>query len=175
MRHDSDEALMARYIDDGDRDAFRVLFDRYGDRLHRFFSRSAGPEVAADLVQTTFLYLHRARHDFDRRRALRPWLFAIACNTRREHWRRRKRRAETPLREGQEGFTAPSTSSVRDRLVRRALEQLPEHQREVMVLRWYGELSFAEIAAALGIRTNAAKVRAHRAHRQLRTLLGGEP
>ncbi|MEM6929050.1 MAG: sigma-70 family RNA polymerase sigma factor, partial [Myxococcota bacterium] len=148
---------------------------RYGDRLHRFFARSAGEDVAADLVQTTFLYLHRARRDFDRRRALRPWLFAIACNARREHWRVQRRRAEDPLDEGQEGVSPPATSTVRDRLVRRALETLPEHQREVMVLRWYGELSFAEIAAALGIRTNAAKVRAHRAHRQLRTILGGEP
>lgn len=165
---------MARYVDGGDRAAFQMLFARYGGRLQGFFVRGTGDrEVAADLVQTTFLHVHRARRDFDPKRAFRPWLFAIAANARREHWRRRKRRPETPLEPSHERSVPPEASTATDRLVRRAVEDLPTNQKDVVLLRWYAGLTFPEIATTLGIQTSAAKVRAHRATKALRALLGG--
>ncbi len=71
------------------------------------------------------------------------------------------------------GSTATQPSTPPDRLVRRAVDDLPDNQREVVVLRWYAGLSFPEIGEALGIKTNAAKVRSHRAMKALRTFLGG--
>ena len=172
---EADEALMERYAREGDRAAFRVLFERYGGPLQGFFLRGVRDAVVAqDLVQTTFLHVHRARRDFDPTRPFKPWLYTIATNVRREHWRRKKRKPESPLEPGQEGSVQPEASSASDRLVRRALQDLPDNQREVLLLRWYAGLSFPEIATSLGIQTNAAKVRSHRAMKALRALLGGD-
>lgn len=171
---ESDESLMTRYVEHGDREAFQLLFTRYGGRLQGFFVRGTGnKEVAADLVQTTFLHVHRARQDFDPKRAFRPWMFAIAANARREYWRKRKRRPEEPLDPEYQGSVAPQASTATDRAVRRAVETLPDNQKDVVLLRWYAGLTFPEIAKSLGIQTSAAKVRAHRATKALRALLGG--
>lgn len=164
---------MARYVERDDREAFRLLFDRYGARLAAYFRRTTGTDDATDLVQVTFLHLHRARMDFRKGQPLRPWLFAIAANVRRDHFRRKGRRpGESPLEE--EIPVSPAASTSTDRVVRRALEQLPDGQREVLVLRWYADLSYPEIAAMLGATHSAIKVRAHRAMQQLRALLGGD-
>lgn len=168
---------MARYVERDDRQAFRTLFDRYAERLTAYFRRAVGPAEATDLVQTTFLHLHRARADYQPTRPLRPWLFAIAANVRRDHLRRRVRRqveAPTSGPEGPDKPIAPDASTASDRVVRRALGQLSEPHREVLVLRWYADLSYPEIAAALGATHTAIKVRAHRAMAQLRELLGGD-
>ncbi|MCB9673633.1 MAG: RNA polymerase sigma factor [Alphaproteobacteria bacterium] len=165
---------MARYAADDDRAAFQALFQRYAGRVQAYFRRGVQDDVlAADLTQTTFMHVHRARRDYDRARAFRPWLFAIAANVRREHWRRLSRKPESPLEPGHEGSVPPDASTATDRLVRRAVEQLPDNQREVVLLRWYAGLSFPEIADALGIQTTAAKVRSHRAVKALKALLGG--
>ncbi len=170
---ESDETLMQRYARKNDRAAFQRLFERYGGRLLGYFRRSVGDVTANDMVQTTFMHVHRARKDFDVNRSFRPWLFAIASNVRREHWRRKARKPEAPLEPGYEGSVGPDATTATDRLVRRAIAQLPENQREVVLLRWYGGLTFPEIADTLGIKTNAAKVRSHRANKALRTILGG--
>lgn len=173
---------MLRYVARDDKEAFRQLFERYAGRLAAYFRRTTGLDDATDLVQTTFLHLHRARADYHKGQPLRPWLFAIATNVRRDHFRKRSRRqAETPVSDVDEGVPAafrpssgPEASTATDRAVRRALEHLPDGQREVLVLRWYSDLSYPEIAAVLGATHSAIKVRAHRAMQQLRALLGGD-
>lgn len=168
-----DEALMVRYVERDDREAFRLLFDRYAGRLAAYFRRTTGAEDAGDLVQITFLHLHRARADYRSSQPLRPWLFAIAANVRRDHYRKKTRRSvEHPSAE-LEGSVGPDASTASDRAVRRALEQLPDGQREVLILRWYSDLSYPEIAEILGATHSAIKVRAHRAMQQLKALLGG--
>lgn len=172
----SDEALMERYVAHGDRAAFEALFQRYAGRLHGLFMRQVGArDAAADLVQQTFLHFHRARADFTVGRAVRPWLYTIALNVRREHQRRRGRKPEVahdPAVHG-EPTVAPSTSSRTDRLVRRALAELTEQQREVILLHYYEDLSFPEIAELVGASLSAVKVRAHRGYERLRELLAG--
>lgn len=164
---------MARYVARDDREAFRLLFDRYAGRLVAYFRRTTGEDDATDLLQITFLHLHRARADYRPSQPLRPWLFAIAANARRDHYRKKTRHsAESPVAEV-EGSVSPSASTATDRAVRRALEQLPDGQREVLVLRWYSDLSYPEIAEMLGATHSAIKVRAHRAMQQLKAVLGG--
>ncbi|MBN1612092.1 MAG: hypothetical protein JW940_36005 [Polyangiaceae bacterium] len=76
----TDEELMLAYRA-GDREAFRELFRRYAPRLEPMFrKRVSDPELARDLLQQTFLQLHRARNDYREGAQLRPWLFAIALN-----------------------------------------------------------------------------------------------
>ena len=78
-----DEALMEAYVLQGERGAYEVLFRRYAPRLQGFFLRSTGdPAVAQDLVQQTFLHVHRARNDFRQGSRFKPWLYTIATNVR---------------------------------------------------------------------------------------------
>lgn len=175
MSDATDEELMDRYVGADDRRAFEELFHRYSARLHGFFLRSVGSSTeAADLVQQSFMHFHRARQDFRPGSPVRPWLYTIAINVRRELFRRRARKPETsldPLIHG-EPAAEPDATTAKDRLVRRVLTELPDQQREVILLHWYEELSFPEIAELLGASVSAVKVRAHRGYVMLRERLG---
>ena len=93
----SDEALMAAHAA-GDETAFRTLFDRHAPSLLRVVQRRVQSEDdARDVVQQTLLNVHRARHDFNPERKLKPWLYAIAMNLTREYYRKRYRRNEWSL------------------------------------------------------------------------------
>ena len=172
----SDEELMAAYVG-GDRSAFAELFRRYAPRIQRLMQRDlGGAEEAHDLVQQTFLQLHRARRDFRAGAKLRPWLFTIALNLKRQHFRRLGRRPETSL-SSEDGMepAAPRgnpESRVGDVQLRAALLRLPEAQREVIVLHWFEGLTFREIAETVGASQPAVKVRAHRGYNTLRKAMG---
>lgn len=167
---------MRAYVE-GDKAAFRTLFDRYSQIVFRAM-RSGGltEDVARDLTQQAFLQFHRARNDFRLDAKLRPWLLTIAYNLKRDYLRGRKRRVELPIEpELHAGTTAgPDRDLVKLRdvaRVRRAVAALPEGYREVVELHWFSELPFPEVAEILGIKLNAAKVRAHRAYKKLREIL----
>ncbi len=175
---------MVRYVA-GDQSAFRLLFDRYSNRLLRLGLRNGlDPNTAADLVQQTFLQLHRARLDFDRERRFSPYLFAITLNLIRSTYRTRGRRPELLLPTGELPEPGlPSEGSGPDRieraqtaaLVRDALALLPDNQREVIELHWFQELPFEAVAQTVGASLSAVKVRAHRGYKSLKTLLERGP
>jgi len=172
----SDEELMTAYIA-GDKAAFRELFRRYTPLLQRAMARDLrSSEEANDLVQQTFLHLHRSRLDFEPGRKLKPWIFTIALNLKREFFRRSKRRFETSLEDDRvaEPFEGPRGQERSDaaRETERALRTLPAEQREVIELHWFGGLSFPEVAEAVGSTVAAVKVRAHRGYVALRARLG---
>ena len=172
----SDEELMAAYIA-GDKPAFRELFQRYTPLLQRAMARDLKSlEEANDLVQQTFLHLHRSRLDFEPGRKLKPWIFTIALNLKREYFRRNKRRRETSLEDDRvaEPFEGPRGQERSDaaREMARALELLPAEHREVIELHWFGGLSFPEVAEVVGSTVSAVKVRAHRGYVALRARLG---
>ena len=171
----SDEQLMAAYAG-GDAASFNELFERYAPLLVRMMRRKiASPEAADDLVQQTFLQVHRARADYDSSRPFRPWVWTIAMNLQREHFRRLGRKPETPLeREPPASSGRPGEAleqMERARRLRAAVDALPAGQREVIELHWFDELSFPEVAQVLGVRTSAVKVRAHRGYGTLRAAL----
>jgi len=166
---------MAAYVG-GDRAAFDALFARYAPRLRQMLARRiARADDVSDLVQQTFLQLHRARRDFRVDAKLRPWLYTIALNLARQHFRRRGRRPETGLGEQElperGGAGNPERSSVALEL-RRALAELPAAQREVIELHWFEGLPFKEVAQVVGAGESAVKVRAHRGYAKLRGILG---
>jgi len=174
----SDEALMAAYVD-GDDGAFRVLFERYAQVLFRLVRRRMRTDDEAhDILQQTFLHMHRARRDFRRDSRLRPWVFTIALNLVREHYRRRRRKPEQPLdTDGYsraEPVTLPGTpieDSQRAAAVRAALATLPDNQREVIELHWFADSPYEEIATIVGASVAAVRVRAHRGYERLRKIL----
>lgn len=174
----TDEALMQAYVA-GDHAAFRQLFERYAPMLMRLTMRHVRSEdLANEIVQQTFFQLHAARHDFRTGARLRPWVFTIAMNLVREHYRKRTRRKETVLDEARTVASAPPRMPIevkeRVRLLRGAMAQLPESQREVVELHWFQERPFAEVAEIVGSSEGAVRVRAHRAYRRLKELLASD-
>jgi RNA polymerase sigma factor (sigma-70 family) len=169
----SDEELMTAYVR-GDRASFHALFDRWAPRLRHLFVRGGlRGDDADDLVQQTFLQLHRARHDFREGSVLRPWIFTIALNLRRQFMRRAGRKPEHELDE-QDAPPAEQgdpDAAIDSRHVRAALGALPEAQREVIMLHWFSGLGFREVAEIVGATPTAVKVRAHRGYAKLRAHL----
>jgi RNA polymerase sigma-70 factor (ECF subfamily) len=177
--HRSDEELFEAHCR-GEPGAFAELVRRRGPALLALLRRGlATPEEAQDLLQQTFLHAHRARHDFRPGARLQPWLYTIALNLKRETLRRRGRRLVEARSETIEDEAAAqaspeevATGADRVRRLEAALAKLPAAQREVVELHWRHDLSFGELASVLGIGVSAAKVRAHRAYKTLRDLLG---
>ncbi|HVU02215.1 MAG TPA: RNA polymerase sigma factor [Polyangiaceae bacterium] len=174
----TDEELMAAYVR-GDQSAFRKLFERHSPALLRVMRHQLRrPEDARDLVQQTFLHLHRSRADFREGALLKPWLFTIAMNLKREYFRRSGRKPESPLdlQGAAEPAVAPrgqEQSDARDEVVF-ALRKLPEDQREVIALHWLGGVPLPEVAEMVGASLSAVKVRAHRGYAAMRRALGAD-
>ncbi len=174
----SDEELMAAYVA-GNAAAFRVIFERYAPLLLRAMLRELYMrEEANDLVQQTFLQLHRARADFDASQKLKPWVFTIAMNLKREYFRRKKRRPERSL--DAESTIEPAVAALGAARVEarhtlaRVMQDLPADQREVIELHWFDGLEFPEVAQVVGASVSAVKVRAHRGYVRLRQALGDD-
>ncbi len=172
----TDEALMAAYVA-GDMAAFRELFGRYATALARAVrTHLAADDEVRDVVQQTFLQLHRSRRDYRRGQPVRPWLYTIAFNLCRDRWRGRARHRETSL-DGAPETAAPDSpadaleAKRRAERLRAALAQLSDDQRWVVEMHWFAEMPLPDVAASLGISTSAAKVRAHRAYGRLREIL----
>lgn len=168
----------------GDSGAFAKLFADLAPRVHAFFRRSfPDPAVADDLMQTTFLKLHRARASYRPELPLRPWVFTIAAGVRRDELRRRHRlpphvtedaweRAEAALaRDDDASEHAERGASDAAGAVRDAIARLPESQRVVLHLHRYEEMTFEQIAAVLSTTPGAVRVRASRAYDTLRNEL----
>ena len=174
---------MQQYCD-GDASAFRELYALVAPRLLGYLLKMARSRaLAEDLLQQTFLKVHRARAAYVRGADPVPWLFSIAHRTFIDETRRAKRAVVTDeVPEVAAGLTGESDERREDRadpeLVKQtldALAQLPEQQREAVVLTKLEGKSVAEAAEIAGTTTGAMKVRAHRGYEVLRGLLGGKP
>jgi RNA polymerase sigma-70 factor (ECF subfamily) len=173
-------SLMAAYVS-GDHGAFERLFRRLAPKVYGFFMRSFGDAtVAEELVQVTFLHVHRSRATYRLGLPVRPWLFAVAAHARRDELRRRYRIKEDCDEEAlvaaeaahaaatAAGSVADDAEDARATRVREAIASLPESQRVVVHLHRYEGLTFVEIAAILGTTPVAVRVRAFRAYERLR-------
>ena len=157
-------------VRDGEVHMLGVLFDRYQAPLFNFYSKMTQDRtVSEDLVQEVFLRILRYRQTYRPGTAFRTWMYQIARNTRIDQVR--KVRPESPLAAEPMAPTHAADSAERKQeaqLLQRALMQLPEDKREVLVLSRFQELKYEEIARLLGCETGAVKVRVHRALQQLR-------
>lgn len=167
----TDEQLMLAYAA-GDESAFEELFGRVGGQVSGYMRGGYQSEdEARDLVQQTFLQLHRARRDFRADRPFRPWLMTIARNVLRDHLRAQRSRMKiTAGRLLREIGSTPSPSIDQERLDA-AIRRLPVSLRTIIEGRWKQERSYADLAGQLGTSVAAIKVRAHRAYLALRNLL----
>jgi RNA polymerase sigma-70 factor (ECF subfamily) len=169
----NDELLM-RAVQGGDLDALGELFERHHRPVFHFLSRTIGDVAAAeDLVQEVFVRILKYRHTYDAGSRFETWLFRIARNARADHFRKRTL-TTGPLDDASDvpaGDPGPAQQLERQidvRQLERALRELPEEPRDLLVLARYHGLPYDQIAETLGIETGAVKVRVHRAIKQLR-------
>ena len=182
------DATMDRYAQ-GDESAFARLYEGLGPKLRLFLLRLAGRSaVADDLLQDTFMRIHRARGSFQPGAPVLPWAYAIARNTWLDHVRSAKVRGKSLDHESGDGETSrePATGPEADAekaaiaqetaaLIHRVLDGLPANQREAFVLLRYEGLSVQQAAEILGSTPAAVKLRAFRAYEALREALGHKP
>lgn len=164
----------------GNMEAFERLYAVLAPPLRRYLAyRVRDSALTDDLLQETFLQIHRARHTFDPEFPLEPWAYAIAHNVHamdRRAWARRGRLEVSPI----DGAAEPSLPDHEAELAARqqlgrALAELTPQRRQAWLLRNFWGLSFREIGVQLGIRSGAAKLRAGRGMAALRAVLKGKP
>lgn len=176
--------LMGRYVD-GDAAAFRELYAAVAPRLYGYLLKmSRTRPLADDLLQQTFLKIHRARAAYVKGADPLPWMYAIAHRTFLDAIRKDKRAlvkvgTDDDLPEMRAEVSGAPEGTVEEpadpELVKStldALAQLPEQQREAVVLTKLEGKSVAEAAEIAGTTPGAMKVRAHRGYEALRSLLG---
>ena len=172
-----DESEAIRRCQEGQRDPFRFLVERYGKVLYGTAYRMTRDRgLAEDLVQEAFLRVWRGMPSFRGGGNFKAWIVRILVNHVMSE-RRKKRVREEPLVEAIASSQNPEAGEKlvlrkeeRDR-VRRSLEKLPQEQREVVVLRYYTDLTVPQIARTLGWRQGTVKSRLHRALDHLREVL----
>ncbi|MBS2030490.1 MAG: sigma-70 family RNA polymerase sigma factor [Deltaproteobacteria bacterium] len=177
----SNEALdqaMARYAE-GDEPAFAVLYDELSSRLFSFLIKQTRDQARAeDLLQQTFLQLHRSRGHFKPGSPALPWALAIARRLAIDASRRARfssHESEEAIAEAVGGDPLPDAVLSARQLHGRFQEELaklPESQRNAFVMIREEGLSTAEAAAVLGTTVSGVKLRAHRAYSALRRALG---
>ncbi len=159
----------------GNRAAFSALVARYTDELLGYFRRRVGDESAEDLLQETFLRLHKAAPRFVPQATFRTYLYTIARNLASNHHRdaRPSVALDAETSAGAPGAAPdPLESAELSDRVRRAVDDLSEPLRDVVILRHYQGLAFRDIAEVLQIPEGTAMRRMSDALLQLRGRLG---
>ena len=184
----ADETLLAG-LRDGDMAAGEVLVARYRTPLLRYLQRLAGTDLAEELHQQTWLSVldHVGRFQpgggagpAGNSGGFKAWLFRIATNTCNDMWRSkgRERNAKEGLRRLLDPrvphAARPVEFTERNGQLAAALEKLPREQREALVLRYYSDMKFTEIAAVVGCPVNTALTRVHKGILKLRQLMEPE-
>jgi RNA polymerase sigma-70 factor (ECF subfamily) len=157
-------------------DAFDRLYFSLEEELRAFFlARCRDPQRVDDLVQDTFLQIHRSRRSYLPGLPVRPWVFAIAKRVFLMYVRKVRRR-EAPEATALSSVAEPAARAAGEHVMLRveladALDRIPADGRHAFLMHHWRGLSFREIAATLGIDTGAAKLRSSRAAGRLRRLL----
>jgi RNA polymerase sigma-70 factor (ECF subfamily) len=176
----TDDETLALRLKDGDDAASEELIRRHATPLLRYLHRLTGSDHAAEeLFQQTWLSVLEHVDKFNPKQGggFKAWLYRIATNKTNDLWRSRSR--ERNAKEGlrlvtdEQGPDASHRmeSSDQERKLKKALAQLPEPQRQVLLLRYYSEMKFVDIAQLLGCPLNTALGRMHKAMQKLKQMM----
>jgi RNA polymerase sigma-70 factor (ECF subfamily) len=159
---DSDEALakIARH----EREAFIYLYQRYVDRIYSYLAWKIGRQPAEDVTADVFVCALEGIHRFQPDRSFKAWLFGIARHQVSGYMRKSRNRdlpchADTGEADDPEQLSLQAEQRA---LARSLVARLPEQHREVMELRYWGELSIRDVAQIVGKREGTVKVMIHR-------------
>jgi RNA polymerase sigma-70 factor, ECF subfamily len=182
-----DSELVTSFLE-GEERAFGILVERYQTRLLNFIYRTIGDrERGEDLVQEVFIRVYRHLHRFDRSKKFSTWVYTIASNLAKNELRNRSRNPlvffqtikknwqddDRPL-QFEDATTRPDDlyrkRHLRE-LVERSVQQLPEHHRQVFVLRELEGKSYEEIAEITGCNLGTVKSRLNRARNSFAAII----
>lgn len=181
----TDEDLM-EHFQGGTIQAFNVLVSRYKDRLHNFLYRyTHSHEDCEDLVQETFLRVHRSRHSYERIAKFSTWMYTIALNLAKSLYKKKQRMQKVSIHKDPDDnesreMTFEDSNILQDeelhqkfciKELEKALMHLNEEFREAIVLRDIQELSYEEIAEITGTAMGTVKSRINRGRLQLQEIL----
>jgi RNA polymerase sigma-70 factor (ECF subfamily) len=176
-----EQELLLRYAA-GDRDAFQQIVTRYKDPLYAFLRRFLNQtQLIEEAFQETFLQLYRSRESFDKSKALRPWLYTIAANKAKDVLRKQQRQSTVSLG----AMAEPADLNVDDVVnslrsyeitpydeaekteraenVREIIAQMPANLREILILAYFEQFSYKQMADMLSIPIGTVKSRLHTA------------
>jgi RNA polymerase sigma factor (sigma-70 family) len=169
----------------GEPSRFAAIWDRHADDVHRFVLRRLGRDLADDITAETFAVALRQRAGFDTtRNSARPWLFGIAANLVGKHRRTEVRGLRAVARLAADPVERSwSPDGVEDRVLASsakpalaaALAKLAPGDRHVLLLVAWAELSYAEVAEAMGLPIGTVRSRLHRARQAVRRSLAHDP
>ena len=178
MDDSTDAEIIAASLRDGT--LFAEIFERRFPEIYRYVARRLGPDDAADVVGEVFATAFRRRTDYDTQRFdARPWLYGIATRLIRHHRHSERRRLlllsrshEGVASEG--GFARADERLDAERLMPAIVEALlilPAGDRDTLLLFAWADLTYEQIAAALGIPVGTVRSRLNRARNSLKTSL----
>lgn len=182
----TDEQLLDQYRDFGDRAAFAALVRRYERELYTYLRRYLGNALAAeDVFQQTFMLVHQKVGQYESGRPVRPWLYSIAVHQAIDYHRRDRRHwlpsldrfvgtskdEMTPIVAGQNDPAETVEADDTGRLVREAIDKLPETTRQIVMLVYFQGLKYREVSEILGIPMGTVKSQLHAALMKLNRLL----
>ena len=171
MHSVTDEELMLQ-VRDGAGETLGVLFERYHAPLYNFYTKLTGDRaLSEDLVQEVFLRILRHRKTFRDGTPFRAWIYQIARNARIDHFR--KSRPQVPFEPEMAPTVTPGDPAQQrqeSELLHKALMELPEEKRELLVLCRFQELPYEDVARLVGCGVATVKVRIHRAMQELREI-----
>lgn len=171
----SDDKLLARWRQ-GEREAGKALFERYYEILERFFANKI-PEGISDLVQETFRLCLEARDHIADPSKFRSYLFSVAYNVLRGHFRKKGRRgtevdlAEAPVEALLPGACSVLVAREEQRLLLEALRRIPANDQFILELQYWEELKVDEMADILKVPTGTVKSRLSTARGRLRAAI----
>jgi RNA polymerase sigma-70 factor (ECF subfamily) len=160
------------------RPSFDAAFAAEFGPLYGYLRRRVGADAAEDLAAATFATAYANWDRYDVVRPLRPWLYGIAANLVRHHWRKERRMLRAYAHTGVDPVVSPDDEGVdpveaqaRQRQLAAALAELRPQEREILLLHAWAGLSDGEIAAALALPLGTVKSRLHRTREGLRNRL----
>jgi RNA polymerase sigma factor (sigma-70 family) len=160
--------------------SFEDAFEAEFSSLHRYLARRLGASTADELAAETFTVAFRNWDRLDPGRPVRPWLYGIAANLVRHHWRKEQRMLRAYARTGVDPVVADEQAAVErvdaqalQRELAEALAALRPAEREILLLHAWAELSDAEIADAIGLPVGTVKSRLSRTRERLRNQFAG--
>lgn len=175
-----DSALIAEVLAGND-EAFRVLVERYQERVLRMLAKFTRDRMEAeDLGQDVFVKVFRKLHTFQQDSAFYTWVYRIAVNTATDYLARRSRRRlrlvedeamlDAPSERG-EGAAAAVLDEEMRRVTRQVLDELPEKYRTILILREYEDLSYIAMSEVLGCSIGTVESRLFRARQRFKEAL----
>ncbi len=169
------EARLIKKIKKGNQQAFKKLYDIYADySLRTAYAITNNASDASDIVQETFIKVFRNIDSYDSKKPFKPWFYQILVNESRRYMKKKSQEAiSIDSEQLLDHLNQDKTELEDDKQLEIAMEQLDEHHRTILVLKYINGFSEKELADMLQLNINTVKSRLYKARQKLKAVIGG--